>query len=233
VNEPSEPVPLSWRPGVIYFIGIPALLGLLLFLPAGTLDWPLAWLFLLVFLAALILAALILWRVNPAIFQARSRIQPGTKRWDRILLAILLPTMLTILPVAALDDGRFHWLPVPWWAVGAGYVLLLAGIGITAWAQAVNRFFEPGVRIQTERGHHVIDTGPYAVVRHPGYVAAGLIFAGIALSLGSVWALVPAAAAASLLVLRTAWEDRTLHAELPGYQDYARRVRWRLVPGIW
>lgn len=233
MNEPREPPPLSRRQAATYLVGIPAVLGLLLFLPAGTLHWPRGWLFLAVSIAALATTALALWRVNPAIYRARSRIQPGTKRWDRILLAILLPAMVAILPVAALDDGRFHWRPVPWWAVSAGYVLFLAGIGITAWAQAVNRFFEPGVRIQTERGHHVIDTGPYAIVRHPGYVAACLMFAGMALSLGSVWALIPAAAAASLLVLRTVWEDRMLRAELPGYPDYARRVCWRLVPGIW
>lgn len=230
---PREPPPISWRKGAASIIGYLALVGLLLFLPAGTLDWPRAWLFLLVYLTASIVAALVLWRVNPAIYRARSRIQPGTKRWDRRLLAMLFPAFLAIFPVAALDDGRFHWLPLPSWAVGAGYILLLAGIGGFSWAQAVNRFFEPGVRIQTERGHHVVDSGPYAIVRHPGYVAAFLMFAGIALSLGSAWALIPAAAASALLVVRSILEDRTLHAELRGYPDYARRVRWRLIPRVW
>ena len=111
---------------------------------------------------------------------------PGDEGWDRVLLGFLIPAMLSIFPVAALDDGRFHRSPVPWWVRVLGYVLLVAGIGGTAWAQAVNRFFEPGVRIQANRGHTVIDTGPYAVVRHPGYVAACLLFVGIALSLGSL-----------------------------------------------
>lgn len=231
--QATEPPPMTWRQGVIYLLAAPILLGLLLFLPAGRLDWTRGWLFLLVYLPSVFVAALVLWRVNPVIYRARSRIQPGTKRWDRILLAMLFPAFLAILPVAALDDGRFHWLPVPWQVVGAGYVLLVAGVALFTWAQAVNRFFEPGVRIQTERGHQVIDAGPYAVVRHPGYVAAFLMFAGMALSMGSVWALIPAAAAGALLVWRTVWEDQTLRAELPGYLDYARRVRWRLVPGIW
>jgi protein-S-isoprenylcysteine O-methyltransferase Ste14 len=111
--------------------------------------------------------------------------------------------------------------------------LVIAGMGIGAWAQAVNKFFEPGVRIQADRGHQVIDTGPYAVVRHPGYVSACLFFVGIALSLGSLWALIPALLSCLLLVLRTIWEDRTLRDELPGYGEYARRVRYRLAPGVW
>jgi protein-S-isoprenylcysteine O-methyltransferase Ste14 len=97
----------------------------------------------------------------------------------------------------------------------------------------VNRFFEPGVRIQTDQGHTVIDSGPYAVVRHPGYVGGSLLFVGTALCLGSYWALIPAALSCSMVVLRTIWEDRTLRDELPGYEVYARRVRCRLVPGVW
>jgi len=114
-----------------------------------------------------------------------------------------------------------------------GYAAILAGIAVTAWAQAVNPFFEPGVRIQSERHQHVVDTGPYRLVRHPGYVGALLLFLGMALALGSLWAPIPAAIASVLLVLRTAWEDDLLQAELPGYADYARRVRGRLIPGIW
>ncbi len=209
------------------------LLGALLFLPAGSIAWTRGWIFLLVFFTALAISAAVLRRLNPEIFRARSRIRPGTKGWDRALLAVILPAMIAILPVAALDDGRFHWHPLPSWAIDFGYGALLAGIALTAWAQAVNRFFEPGVRIQSERGHHVIDTGPYAIIRHPGYVAAMLLFAGLALSFGSLWALVPASVASIVLVLRTALEDCLLRADLPGYQDYARRVRWRLIPSLW
>ena len=135
--------------------------------------------------------------------------------------------------VAAFETVRFGRAALPGGATAFVYLLLVAGFAGMVWAQAVNRFFEPGVRIQTERGHHVIDTGPYAFVRHPGYVAAFAMLAGMALALGSAWALVPAVVGAALLVLRTAWEDRTLHAELPGYADYARRVQYRLFPGVW
>jgi protein-S-isoprenylcysteine O-methyltransferase Ste14 len=114
-----------------------------------------------------------------------------------------------------------------------GYVLLGAGMALGTWAQAVNRFFEPGVRLQRERGQHVISSGPYAFVRHPGYVGALMMFAGVPLSLGSWWALIPAAWASAILILRTRWEDARLRAELDRYADYGRRTRFRLVPGIW
>jgi len=106
-------------------------------------------------------------------------------------------------------------------------------VGLT-WAQSVNKFFEPTVRIQTDRGHRVIDTGPYAIIRHPGYVSAYPLFVGIPLALGSWWtALIPAILMVPMLVLKTLWEDQTLQAELAGYKEYAQRVRYRLIPGVW
>jgi protein-S-isoprenylcysteine O-methyltransferase Ste14 len=135
--------------------------------------------------------------------------------------------------VAALDDGRYHWFPVPWWVCGIGYVLLIAGMVGLTWAESVNKFFEPTVRIQTDRGHTVIDFGPYAIVRHPGYVSAFLVFIGIPLSLGSLLALIPAVMACLLLIVRTIWEDQTLRDELTGYREYAQRVRYRLIRGVW
>jgi protein-S-isoprenylcysteine O-methyltransferase Ste14 len=209
------------------------LFALLLFAPAGTVAWWRGWQFLLVFFGVMTAAAVWLWRVNPEIYAARRRVHRGTKRSDVVLLCFLLPMMTAILPVAALDDARFHWLPLPSWAIALGYALLLAGVGITVWAQAVNKFFEPGVRIQVDRGHRVIDTGPYAIVRHPGYVGACLLLAGMALALGSLWALVPAGLCAAALILRTKWEDQTLQAELTGYKDYAQRVPFRWIPGLW
>ena len=101
------------------------------------------------------------------------------------------------------------------------------------WAEAVNKFFERTVRIQIDREQTVIDNGPYAIVRHPGYASGLLILVGIPLTLGSVWALIPASLSWLLLVLRTQWEDETLQAELPGYKEYTERVRYRLLPGVW
>jgi len=217
----------------LQFLGIPVFFALFLFLPAGTVGWEKGWLFVFVFLMYGVGASLYLWRVNPEIYAARGRLRWGPKRWDNILGCFLAPALIAVSPVAALDDGRFHWSAVPWWVVAVGYAMLLVAMGLLTWAEAVNKFFEPSVRIQTDRGHTVIDTGPYAIVRHPGYAAAMFLLPGGALSLGSLWALVPAGIAYLLLVLRTQWEDQTLQAELTGYKEYTERVRFKLLPGVW
>lgn len=230
---PQDPPPMSSGAAIRYAIGLPLALLLLVFLPAGSIGWQPGWVFVAVLVLAFGASAVILARVNPMIYRARSRFQPGTKSWDKALLALMLPAMAAILPIAALDAGRFHWSILPLWAVLLGYGAMLTGIALTGWAQAVNPFFEPGVRIQSERHQRVIDSGPYRFVRHPGYVAAILLFFGMAIALGSLWALVPAVIASMLLVVRTDWEDRLLQAELRGYLEYIRRVRFRLIPGLW
>ncbi len=131
---------------------------------------------------------------------------------------------MATFPVAGLKHGS------PW-VIVLGYVLLTIGMVGTAWAESVNKFAEPGVRIQP--GRKVVDSGPYRIVRHPMYVAAVFFFGGIPLALGSFWALIPAVMAVIILVVRTALEDRMLQEELPGYKEYAGRVRYRLIPGVW
>jgi protein-S-isoprenylcysteine O-methyltransferase Ste14 len=232
-DKGQQPEGVNRRRLVVSLLALPVYFALFLFLPAGTWAWARGWLFIGVFLGTVSIAALYLWRVNPEVWAARTRSHEGTKRWDKILLGLFFPAAYAIVPVAALDDGRFHWFPLPSWACGVGYVLFLVGMGVVTWAEAVNKFFEVTVRIQTERGQEVIDAGPYAVVRHPGYVGGILFCVGTALCLGSAWALIPAGLASALLALRTRWEDQTLQAELPGYQEYTRRVRYKLIPGVW
>jgi protein-S-isoprenylcysteine O-methyltransferase Ste14 len=229
----QQPERINRRRLVLFLLAVPVFFALFMFLPAGTWAWDKGWLFTLVLLTVLALAALVIWRVNPELIVARNNPHQGTKPWDRVLLWFLFTPFFAVFLVAALDDGRFHWFPTPWWISALGYVLLLIGIGAMTWAQAVNKFFEPTVRIQADRGHKVIDTGPYAIVRHPGYVAGALLFVGIALALGSLWAMIPAGLAIVVLILRTKWEDQTLQAELAGYKGYAERVRFKLVPGVW
>jgi protein-S-isoprenylcysteine O-methyltransferase Ste14 len=209
------------------------MLSLILFLPAGRLDWVKGYLFLVVFFICTLIAVFYLRRVNPEIFAARRKIHKGTKYWDKIMLSLLMPTFMAIPLVAALDDERYGWSEVSPIFIVFGYLLFVMGFVLITWAMGVNRFFEPGVRIQTDRGHKVIDVGPYTLVRHPGYVAACLLFFGIALSLGSYWALVPASIATLLILLRTSKEDKTLQQELQGYAKYSQKVRFRLIPGIW
>jgi protein-S-isoprenylcysteine O-methyltransferase Ste14 len=236
MNNPRNAFEVSsaqWRSTIGRVAVTLIILAVLLFVPAGRITWTRGWLFLLVFTLLMFGAIVYFRRVNPQMFTIRSRVHPETKRWDKVVIGLLFLAMFAIPLVAGLDDGRFHWSSMSRLLMGLGYLLLITGwIGV-AWAETVNPFFEPGVRIQTERGHHVIDTGPYAIVRHPGYVAASVMFAGFAISLGSWWALIPAGVGSLVLVLRTVWEDRTLHVELPGYATYATRVRFRLIPGIW
>src|SRR5580704_17294383 len=214
-------------------IGIPVRFGLFLFLPAGTLAWPRAWVFVLVSLAEMGAQFAYLWQTNPEVVIARSRYRADSKRWDKLLLCVYLPIVLAILVVAGLDDGRFHWCPLPWRVSIVGLALFLFGFGLITWAQSVNKFFESTVRIQSDRAQRVIKSGPYTAVRHPGYLGGVLVSIGTALSLGSLWALIPATAASVLLLLRTHWEDQTLQQELVGYKAYADQVRYRLVPFLW
>lgn len=179
----TEPKPMSRATATAYAIGLPLGLLALVFLPVGRLDWSPGWIFIAFLGIAYSVSILILKRVNPAIFRARNRFQSGTKRWDVILVSLICFGMVAEIPLATFDAGRMTWSTVPASVVIFGYVLLAAGIALGAWAQAVNRFFEPGVRLQRERDQHVISTGPYAFVRHPGYVSAIMLFAGLALAL--------------------------------------------------
>lgn len=158
-----------------------------MFLPAGTWDWPRGWLFFGVFCVFTAIACVWIWKTNPELFAARSRIQKGAKSWDVPLTIGLILSFAAILPVSALDDARFRWAPQPDWVLWIGYALFAIGYVGTAWAQSVNRHFEGSVRIQTDRDHHVIDTGPYAVIRRPGYAFAIPMSVGMPLCLGSLF----------------------------------------------
>jgi len=158
----------------------------------------------------------------------------SAKAWDKVL-APLMALSVSFPPVIVAGlDHRFGWSPVfPLWLIVPGFLLIALGYAFAAWALAENRFFSSVVRIQTDRGQVVCDSGPYRFVRHPGYAGNMLALPGMALALNSTWTLVPAAVALVIAVIRTVLEDQTLQDELPGYRDYARRVRYRLVPGIY
>lgn len=212
---------------VVYLV----IVGALMFVPAG-LDWMNGWFFLSVFTLEILIAIVCLWQVNREIFAARQKIQKGTKLWDRVLLIFLVGSLFAIYPIAGIDE-RLQWSQARTGVIIFGYLLFSIGFLISIWVEAVNKFAEPGVRIQTDRGQTVIDSGPYAFVRHPLYAGSFLLFFGMALALGSFVAMIPAATSSSILVLRTYLEDRTLRRELNGYEQYAKRVRYRLIPGVW
>ena len=156
------------------------------------------------------------------------------KSWDKILGPLMALTLSFPLVIVAGLDHRFGWSPAfSTWLNISGIFLIALGFAFAAWALAENRFFSTLMRIQTDRGHVVCDSGPYRIVRHPGYAGNLLATPGIALALGSAWTLIPVGVALVVAVIRTALEDRTLQNELPGYQEYTSRVRYRLLPGIY
>jgi protein-S-isoprenylcysteine O-methyltransferase Ste14 len=215
--------------GVAYTTVFVALHGAILFGCAGRWDLPMFWALLGVWAVAVLVAMLV---IDPGLIRERSRPGPGGKDYATLILVSLL--WLGQFVVAGLDVGRYHWSDgVPIAVQVIALVATAAGAAVLVWAEAVNRFFSSVIRIQTERGHHVITTGPYRYLRHPGYAASPFLLIGGGLVLGS-WLAALIGVIMSLAILRrTGPEDRLLHEQLEGYADYARKVRYRLIPGVW
>jgi len=212
------------------------LIPLILLICGGDLGWWQAWLYSLLILAAGIGGRIWAEQRHPGLLAERQNIEnfQNAKPWDKVLAPLMAVSVAFPAVIVAGLDHRYNWSPeFPLWLIVIGFILISLGYAFAAWALAENRFFSSVVRIQTNRGHEVCDSGPYRFVRHPGY--AGNIFSqfGIVLALGSAWTLIPAAVASIITVIRTILEDQTLQEELSGYRDYARRVRYRLIPGIY
>ncbi len=206
-------------------------MGVALFASAGTLEWPLGWVWIGAGAVSTVVVSLLM---DPSLLQERAQAAQGAQPWD-IVLALMMGRFgwLAMLIVAGLDK-RFGWyssVPLPLLVVG--FILLALGYVVSDWAAVANRFFSGVVRIQKDRGHTVVTDGPYRLMRHPGYTGASLVYLATPLVLGSWWAFVPAGLAVAVTIVRTALEDGVLRAELPGYAEYAEDVRWRLLPGVW
>jgi protein-S-isoprenylcysteine O-methyltransferase Ste14 len=198
---------------------------------AGAMNWPQAWIVLGLWA---IFIAISLVFLDPSLLRERSRVLPGVRRWDVALATFgafwLYPGTLALAGL----DHRFAWSPS--WGGGvesAALSMFVLGYGISFWAMKANRFYAAFVRIQRERGHTIVTSGPYRIVRHPGYAGMVLSHLALPLGLGSIYACAPALLGAGAFVVRTAREDQLLRNELPGYLDYTLRVRWRLLPGLW
>jgi protein-S-isoprenylcysteine O-methyltransferase Ste14 len=214
------------------FLGIFGM-SVALFWSAGRIDWWPAWAAIAVMSVCMTAMGIVIFRYHPDLAVERLRPPKGAKSWDKAILSLLRLTQLARYILAGLDQ-RYGWtggfpLAVQIVAI-AGCVL---GYALLEWALASNGFFSQVIRIQSDRGHVVVTGGLYRYVRHPGYV--GMILFEVAMStlLASWWALMAGGLCAILWIVRTALEDRALQAELPGYVDYSRQVRYRLIPGIW
>jgi len=205
----------------------------ILFISSGDLGWVWAWVYIAMSVVLLTINALVILPTAPELAVERSRIAENTKGWDRVAVMLIFISGAGIFLIAGLDE-RFGWSPQL--ATAIHLITLVAVIlaqAVFIWAMASNRFFAKTVRIQEERGHTVASGGPYRFVRHPGYAANIVTMFAASLLLGSLWALIPAALCVLAFIIRTALEDKTLVAELPGYAEYTQCVRYRLIPGIW
>ena len=218
------------------FTLVAVLLPLLLFVSAGRVDWWQGWAYAILAILISLISRYVLFLKNPQLIEERARFtqSEGTKDWDKKLvvwIAIIGP--LAFMITAGLDK-RFGWSPelaLPLQL--SAMIVFVLGYALATWAMTVNTFFSSVVRIQSERGHTVVDTGPYRFVRHPSYIGGIVSLLASPILLGSLWSYIPIGIIVILTVVRTALEDRTLQAELPGYADYARHTRYRLLPGVW
>lgn len=219
------------RNAVIETVVFGVVLALSLFGSVGTLAWPMAW----ALIAVYALFSIVGFALLPAeLIAERSRL-PADARPEDLLIAGL--AFLLLYPATAVVSGfdvRWHWSPaLPAVVRIASMAMFMLGYAVSFWAAWANPFFSSVVRIQSERGHHVISRGPYGFVRHPGYAGPMVAHVCLPLALGSLWGLLPALAGCACLVLRIGFEEGVLRAELAGYAEYAQRVRWRLLPYVW
>jgi protein-S-isoprenylcysteine O-methyltransferase Ste14 len=211
---------------ILRILVMPLVIGAIVFVSGGRVDLPFVWIVLAEFLTFFLVTAIV---ADEGLI--RERQAPGGENRDRLTLPLSIVFLLAHWMIAGLDV-RYGWSPVPMSMQVAGVIGYGAALVMSFWAMRVNRFFSSVVRVQADRGQQVVDGGPYGVVRHPGYAAALVAMFCGGIALGSWLAMIPVAGFALLFLRRTWFEDNLLRRELPGYEDYARRVRYRLLPGV-
>ena len=219
------------RKAITLTTAVALVLAVLGFALTRWMGWSLGWVYVWLCIAASVINLFCALRWNPVLIGRRMGFAKGTKSWDLVWFALFLPIMIAVYAIAIMESGWVSMAPDGAWLLGL--MMFITGWVLLIWCHIVNPFLEKTVRIQTDHGHRVIETGPYAYVRHPFYVGIVLLLFSIPLMLMSNWAFIPAILASVGLVIRTILEDRTLYRELPGYADYSIRVRSRLIPGIW
>jgi protein-S-isoprenylcysteine O-methyltransferase Ste14 len=216
------------------FAGFFVAFALALFLPAGTLAWRAGWIFLLLFFSFYFGVTVWLFRHNPGLLQERMRLRTSDQKgWDKLLFPVLMVLLFAWLIFISFDAVRFHWSPVPVWLQFVGAIVLLCSFYLLFLTFRENSYLSPVVRIQEEREHTVVSTGPYRYVRHPMYAAILVFVVGTPLLLGSWYGVLLGLILLVLLARRAMLEESTLQQELPGYAAYMAQVKYRLIPYIW
>jgi protein-S-isoprenylcysteine O-methyltransferase Ste14 len=220
---------------IVQTIALYAAMAALLFISAGTWRWPQAWIFIVEMAASGVAVGLWLARHDPDLLTERLKppLQRDQERWDKVFMSSIMVLWSAWLALMALDAVRFRLSHLPGWAQAVGAILILVAMYAVHLTFRENSFAAPVVKIQKERGQRVVTTGPYRYVRHPMYAGASLLFVGTPLLLGSVYGLALVPAWLLLLAFRVPIEERMLREKLDGYEDYTRRVRYRLIPGVW
>ncbi|MEJ2510555.1 MAG: isoprenylcysteine carboxylmethyltransferase family protein [Anaerolineales bacterium] len=219
----------------IFMFGV----GSAFFIPYGGIDWWEAWLLLSLWLAYFLLMLTVVKKINPDVVEERANsLDRFSQSWDQIIVSIYQVVSLSLYIIAGLDVGRFGWTAevlggVPAWLKWIAFVFVLFVYLFPCWAIISNPFASGAVRIQEEREHQAVASGPYRIVRHPMYLGTVVYGFAFPLFLESDWALIPGVIVIGLFILRTALEDKFLMANLPGYPDYAQQTRYRLLPGVW
>ena len=209
------------------------ILAVLLFLPAGKLNWPQAWFFILMIGIYFLLYIFLGIRKDPEQTQERSQMAENVKRWDKVIMGIYTVLLPTVFIIAGFDVGRFGWSKAPLSIQLVGWIGLILAAALILWTVRANTYLSRYARIQDNREQKVIISGPYRFVRHPMYLGILILFSCIGPALSSLFALIPSVIIDILFIIRTAKEDKMLQTELEGYQAYSQKVRYRLLPGIW
>jgi protein-S-isoprenylcysteine O-methyltransferase Ste14 len=234
-NEQETETPNALRKGILVVLLFIIVVGAAFFIPYGSFRWWEAWLLLSLWLLYFTLMATVTHKHSPGVVEERANaLSRFTQWWDKLIIGIYQIASLSLYAVAGLDRGRFHWtMGFPSWLKWIAFVGVIIVYALPYWAILSNPFTSGVVRIQDDREHQVIEKGPYRWIRHPMYLGTVIYGITFPLFLESLWALIPGIIVIVLFMIRTALEDRYLRESLPGYREYAERVRHRLFPGIW
>lgn len=234
MNKEKEKLNRYGIKGIVlwYLMILISFLALLFF--SGRIDWLNAWIYLGVSVMYQTINIIISIKKNPGMLNERGKfVREGTKTYDKIFVVLTLPIILISMTIIAWDAVQFRWSSMPEYFLFIGIFISFPGFILGVWAMMNNPYFELTVRIQKDRDHIVINTGPYKIIRHPGYAGEIILLSSTPMMLGSWWGYIPIGVMIFGFIIRTALEDQTLRKELPGYEDFAKNTRFRLIPHIW